>query len=268
MEEFHEKQMSLQAKIANSFQNFKSKGKGNMTKGYAESRLTGLEKHYTTFQVNHEKIMHLKELDKEHVYFTSKLCDLVEDSFYDRRGDFLDFLETFKIEGAAQASTSAPALPVTAQHTNVSFQSLPKIDLPKFSGKFSDGENFRDVFRSIIHRREDLSPIMKLHYLRTHLTGEALEKIKSLSITNDNYDRAWASLVDYYENQRRIVGSHIGEIFSLKSMNSDTSSEIEWIAREIFNPIASLNSLNRSASLGSDLIVYFTLNRIDLNTRK
>ena len=46
---------------------------------------------------------------------------------------------------------------------------------------------------------------MKLHYLLTHLTGEALEKIKSLSIMNDNYERAWASLVAYYENQRRIV---------------------------------------------------------------
>ena len=63
MEEFHDKQMSLQAKIANSFQNFKSKGKENMTNGYAESRLAGLETYYTTFPVNHEKIMHLKEFD-------------------------------------------------------------------------------------------------------------------------------------------------------------------------------------------------------------
>ena len=139
MEEYHEKQMSLQAKIANSFQNFKSKGKENMTKGYAESRIIGLERHYTTFQINHEKIMHLKELNKNHTYFTSKLCDLAEDSFYDRRGNFLDFLATFKAKGAAQdASTSATTLPVTAQPSNVSFQSLPKIDLPKFSGKSSD----------------------------------------------------------------------------------------------------------------------------------
>ena len=261
--------MSLQTKIANSFQNLKSKNKENMTKGSAESLLAGLERHYTTFQVNHEKIMHLKELDKKHTYFTSKLCDLVEDSVYDRRGDFLDFLETFKANGAAQdASTSVTTHSITAQPTNVSFQSLPIIDLPKFSGKFSDWENFRDVFRCIIHRREDLSPIMKLHYLGTHLTGEALEKIKSLSITNYNYDRAWASLVDYYENQRRIVGSHIAEIVSVKSMKSDTSSEIKRIAREICNPIASLNSLNRAASLDSDLILHFTLNGLDLNTRK
>ena len=174
--------------------------KGNMIKGYAESRLAGLERHYTTFQVNHEKIMHLKELDKKHTYLTSKHCDLVEDSFYDRRVDFLDFLETFKAKGATQDdSTSGTTLPVIAQPTNVLFQSLPKIDLPKFSGKFSDWENFSYVFRSIIHRRENLS------------------------ITNDNYDRTWTSLVEYYENQRRIVGSHIAEI-SVKYMKSDISN--------------------------------------------
>ena len=51
-------------------------------------------------------------------------------------------------------------------------------------------------------------------------------------------------------------------------MKSDTSSEIKRIAREIFNPIPSLNSLNRAAALDSDLIVHFTLNCFDLNTRK
>ena len=56
--------MALQAKIANSFQNFKSKGPSNMNKGNAESRLFGLEKNYTTFQGNHEKILKLEDLDK------------------------------------------------------------------------------------------------------------------------------------------------------------------------------------------------------------
>ena len=54
---------------------------------------------------------------------------------------------------------------------------------------------------------------MKLLYLRTNLTGEALEEIKSLAISSDNYDRAWITLIEYYENQRYIVGSHIAEIF-------------------------------------------------------
>ena len=177
MEEFHDKQMSLQAKITNSFQRKHDKRLCRITTSRAWKTL-----HYLSG------------------YFTSKLCDLVEDSFYDRRVDFLDFLETFKAKGATQDdSTSGTTLPVIAQPTNVLFQSLPKIDLPKFSGKFSDWENFSYVFRSIIHRRENLS------------------------ITNDNYDRTWTSLVEYYENQRRIVGSHIAEI-SVKYMKSDISN--------------------------------------------
>ena len=271
MENFHDRQLALQAKIANSFHNFKSKGKTNMNKGNAESRLEGLERNYITFQVNHEKILKLENLDKTYAYFSTFLYDLVEDSFYDRKGEFLNFLESLKENTTAVAASNSNAvtvLPSSAQATNVSLQSLPKLDLPKFSSKFSVWENFRDVFRAVIHRREDLSPVMKLHYLHIHLSGDALEKIKSLPISGDNYERAWTTLTEYYENQRRIVSSHISEIFSVKPMKMDSYSEIKRIYRELYNPIASLASLNRADSLGGDIMVHFTLKQLDLNTRK
>ena len=200
-----------------------------MNKGNAESHLEGLERNYITFLVNHEMILKLENLDKTHVYFSTFLYDLVEDSFYNRKEEFKNILEGLKANTAAVAasnSNAATVLPSSAQTTHISLQSLPKLDLPKFSGKFSDWENFRDVFRAVIHRREDLSPVMKLHYLRTHLSGDALEKIKSLPILGDNYERAWTTLTEYYENQRRIVSSHIFEIFSVKPMKMDSSSEI------------------------------------------
>ena len=259
MEDFHDRQLALQAKIANYFHNFKSKGKTNMNKGNAESRLEGLERNYIAFQVNHEKILKLENLDKTHAYFSTFLYDPVEDSFYDRKGEFLNFLEGLKANTAAVTASNSNAVtltPSSAQTTNVSLQSLPKLDLPKFFGKFSDWENFRDVFRAVIHRRE---PVMKLHYLRTHL---------SLPISGDNYERAWITLTEYYENQRRIVSSHISEISSVKPMKMDSSSEIKRIYRELYNPIASLASLNRADSLESDLMVHFTLKQLDLNKRK
>ena len=84
MEDLHDRQVALQVNIAKSFYNFKFKGKDKMDEGNAEARLFGLEKNYTTFQVNHE-ILKLEDLDKSHAYFTSGLYDLVEDSFYDRK---------------------------------------------------------------------------------------------------------------------------------------------------------------------------------------
>ena len=64
MEDLHERQLALQVKIAKSFQNFKSKGKDNMNGSNAEALLFVLEKNYATFQVNHEKILKLEDLDK------------------------------------------------------------------------------------------------------------------------------------------------------------------------------------------------------------
>ena len=51
-------------------------------------------------------------------------------------------------------------------------------------------------------------------------------------------------------------------------MKMDSSSEIKRIYRELYNRIAGLTSLNRADSLGSDLMVHFTLKQLDLNTRK
>ena len=75
-------------------------------------------------------------------------------------------------------------------------------------------------------------------------------------------------LIEYCENQRRIVSSYISEIFSVKPMKMDSSSEIKRIYRELYNPIASLTSLNRADFLGSDLMAHLTLKQLDLNTRK
>ena len=78
-----------------------------MNKGNAESRLDGLERNYITFQVNHEKILELENLDKTHVYFSTFLYDLVEDSFYDRKREFLNFLEGLKANTAAVAASNS-----------------------------------------------------------------------------------------------------------------------------------------------------------------
>ena len=137
MEDLHDRQLALQAKITNSFHNLKSKGKTDTNKGNAESRLDGLERNYITFQVNHEKILKLENLDKTHAYFSTFLYDLVDDSFYDRNGEFLNFLKGLKANTAAVAASNSNAatfLPNSAQTNNVSLQSFPKLDLTKFSG--------------------------------------------------------------------------------------------------------------------------------------
>ncbi|XP_029165881.1 uncharacterized protein LOC114936752, partial [Nylanderia fulva] len=49
---------------------------------------------------------------------------------------------------------------------------LPRIDLPKFNGEYSQWNHFRDLFASMINANTDLSAVEKLHYLKMSLSDE------------------------------------------------------------------------------------------------
>lgn len=82
---------------------------------------------------------------------------------------------------------------------------LPRIQLPTFSGKYEDWPSFRDLFKSIISKDASIFAVEKLHYLKTCLKGEAELLIRNLPTTDENFDRAWKILSDYYENKRLLV---------------------------------------------------------------
>ncbi|XP_070163515.1 uncharacterized protein [Polyergus mexicanus] len=67
---------------------------------------------------------------------------------------------------------------------------LPNIELPKFDGNYERWIPFRDLFESLIASNAVLSPVQKLHYLRSTLSGEAAKVIMALEVTNDNYETA------------------------------------------------------------------------------
>lgn len=84
---------------------------------------------------------------------------------------------------------------------------LPQIQIPDFGGNPTDWLSFKELFDSIIHKRESLSNVEKLHYLRSKLTGEALSVIKHLSSTNDSYQIAWNLITQRYDKSDNIKKS-------------------------------------------------------------
>ena len=59
------------------------------------------------------------------------------------------------------------------------------------------------------------------------------------------------------------------DLFSVKSMKSETSSSLTTLLKDIESPIESLRSLGRSSEdMWSDVIVYQITNRFDANTLK
>ena len=97
---------------------------------------------------------------------------------------------------------------------------LPRIDLPKFDGTFSDWLSFRDMFTSLILSNENISAVEKLQYLRTSLVGSASQLLRNTAVTSDNFQRAWESITTFYENKRLLVDSTLQSLFSLKKLRN------------------------------------------------
>ncbi|XP_023247994.1 uncharacterized protein LOC111643912 [Copidosoma floridanum] len=197
MENFVKAQEALRQPIANAFANFKKVGQSKMTKGLAKSHIARLNERYDRLKQNHGNISKARDYDSQHVYVTSDLFETISDEYYNSLGAFNDFMEQFETPALLDESL----LNRTGQAPS-SFNPLPKVDIPNFSGDLNDWEPFKDLFRSMIHRRTDITPVVKFHHLRFHLSGESAELIKSLLITVDNYEVAWDILTKNYGSQR------------------------------------------------------------------
>lgn len=93
---------------------------------------------------------------------------------------------------------------------------MPTIDIPSFNGEFTKWRSFLDTFTALVHGNKFLSNVQKLCYLRSSLTGDALNTIASLETTSDNSSIAFDILKEKFNYTRKIIYSHVKEIINLK----------------------------------------------------
>lgn len=110
-------------------------------------------------------------------------------------------------------------------HVNYTKPKLPDIPLPVFDGSYDKWYEFENMFNAVIDK-SDITPGMKLFYLKKSLQGEARNFLESETITDDNYENAWAQLKSRYANKRFIIENHISDLYNIKSMKTNNSREI------------------------------------------
>ncbi|XP_065080011.1 uncharacterized protein LOC135702883 [Ochlerotatus camptorhynchus] len=118
----------------------------------------------------------------------------------------------------AESSRSSGSVKKTPADSAMSRVKLPDIKLPSFSGNIKDWVTFRDTFRSLIHHNHQLTAIDKITYLRSSVSGEALQEVSSIDLSAENYEVAWKILEKKYENKKLIVKAHLDAIFAVEPM--------------------------------------------------
>jgi len=192
MEELLNQQNVVMRFVERSLDNLKKVGKSNFTLSIIRNRLQQMQHSFSQCQNLHGRIMAIatKEARETHSYFTQDRFSVCEETFL-ASSDYMTEWQT-KLESKAtthpqSAISSQPDQPITTRST---FQ-LPRINLPKFSGEFSEWEAFRDQFTSLIINNADLLDVNRLQYLISCVKGEASDVIRNLTLTDSNFKVAW-----------------------------------------------------------------------------
>lgn len=118
--------------------------------------------------------------------------------------------------------------------------------LPKFSGDYQEWISFRDAFMLEVGGSKLLEPKNKLRRLLGCLEGRAKRIVGNWEYADENYQRAWQTLVDEFENQDLAINGHLDELFNLKKCemaDTDSLKELTDIAKGKQRDILSMKNM-------------------------
>ncbi|XP_060810246.1 uncharacterized protein LOC132904333 [Amyelois transitella] len=203
------------AKLFKAESNYKKSPKDRITRGYIETRLENVDALWKEFNQEHFNIYGLATTEeiKTQEYFVKGIYDIFEETYTHFKGCLKEALRgTGDVFEEAQGSMESQS--VVEKHRSSEVK-LPKIELPKFCGKYEDWQQYFDLFTSLIHKNRSLSAVEKLHYLKSTLSGEAEVLIRNLPTTDLNYDAAWKKLIARYNNKSKPSSPDWSEIENL-----------------------------------------------------
>ncbi|XP_063915672.1 uncharacterized protein LOC135131754 [Zophobas morio] len=224
-----------------------------------EERLINYKPLLKQFEEVQSKIEILRQSDEE-----ADVREAFEDRYYELLVRARKIIELKTKPGARTPETEAPNQ--TQNSSNIAVQ-LPIINLPKFSGEYTEWTTFYDSFISLIHENSSLSNIQKFHYLKGCLLGDAKRTIDLLPISAESYQSAWNLLTDRYKNKRLIVQNHIHAIFNLQPMNKSPSS-LRELLDGISTHLAALTTQNVDVTSWDVLLIYLTTTKFDFLTKR
>src|SRR5436190_16276438 len=139
---------------------------------------------------------------------------------------------------------------------------LPKLELKHFSGDPVEWISFLNLFNSAIHNNASLNAVTKLQYLITLVSAEPLSLIKSLPISEANYQVAYDLLKERYHSPRLLTSLHLNKILDLPSVNH-TARQIRTFITCYAENTQALKGLQTDITNNNPLLAAMLLRKLD-----
>uniref|UniRef100_A0A914X636 CCHC-type domain-containing protein n=1 Tax=Plectus sambesii TaxID=2011161 RepID=A0A914X636_9BILA len=128
---------------------------------------------------------------------------------------------------------------VTIHHGSTSkWVNLPKLELPAYDGDPLKWSGFWDTFEATVHTQA-ISPVQKLNYLMSKLTGEAFEALDGITKSNDNYEIAVELLKERFGQARQIKQALYAQLRNIPKASEKTEelrrtlTGVDRVARQL-----------------------------------
>lgn len=145
---------------------------------------------------------------------------------------------------------------------------LPTIHLPKFKGDYTSWLEFKDIYVSLIHSNNNITAIMKFHYLRASLEGSAMQVIKSMEFSAINYETAWELLCNRYDNNHLLVHNHIKALFDIQIIQRESATEFRKVVDDVSKHLRALEIIQEKSETFDAIIIYVLLGKLDFKTAR
>lgn len=145
---------------------------------------------------------------------------------------------------------------------------LPLMKLPIFDGDFNKWLEFRDSFQALIDSQPGMTDVQRLHYLRSSLTENVLETIKSIPVSSQNYRLAWQVLTDRYEKSQLIVRNHVNNILKFSCLSRESAKELRDLYNVMYNNIESLRNLGEPVDHWNAMLIPIIYEKLDFNSKR
>ncbi|XP_076635445.1 uncharacterized protein LOC143348733 [Colletes latitarsis] len=112
-----------------------------------------------------------------------------------------------------------------------------------------------------------LSPVEKLHYLKTSLTGEPALLLQNIPVTDDNFERVWTTITERYQNLRVLIHAQLTSLMSQQPIKRESSRALKELLNGTTDAVQALEALKRPVRQWDDWLVFITAEKLDPRTR-
>ncbi|XP_053968620.1 uncharacterized protein LOC128870048 [Anastrepha ludens] len=145
---------------------------------------------------------------------------------------------------------------------------LPELKIPIFSGSYLDWPSFFSTFTSAIDKDVEMSKLEKMQYLITSLSDAALDTVRSLEPSEENYDKALDLLKVRFDNKLLHFQAHIKAIFGLQGMEMGASDGLRKLSDQVNAHLRALQTLATTEDIYNGLLIHLITSKLDRQTHE